>query len=61
MQKLTAKQVVSKYKWKYIDVYKCPDWDTSKKWETLYEVRKSYKEVHENTTFVKDENFYNNF
>jgi len=61
MEKLTAKQVVSKYKWKYVDVYKCPFWEKTSKWEDLYEIRKVYDKIQENTTLVEDEDFYNNF
>ena len=54
MKKLTLKQVQRKYKGKYIEVCKCPDWDRNEKGEKLYEVRKSYKEIHENTTRAED-------
>lgn len=52
--KLTLKQVQKKYKGRYIDVRKCPSWDTNEKDEQLYEVRKAYREIHENTTLAED-------
>jgi lipocalin len=58
---LTAKQVLKKYKGKYIEVYACPMWDVNEKGERLFEVRKSYRVIHENTTLVEDENFINNY
>lgn len=54
IKKLTLKQVKTKYKWRYIDVHKCPDWDRNAKGEKLYEVRRSYKDIHENTTRAED-------
>lgn len=61
MIKMNASQVLKKYKGKYIDVYKLPYWDSNSKGEQLYEVRKSYSTIHENTTLVKDINFINNY
>ncbi len=54
MNKLTLKQVRSKFKGRYIEVSKLPFWDVNDKGEALYEVRKSFKEVHENTTLAED-------
>lgn len=53
---LTAKQVVKKYKGKYIDVYRRYNYNKD---IYTYEVRKAYKEIHENTCLVLNENFYN--
>lgn len=61
MRKLTAKEVVKKYKGKFIEVNELPFWDTNDKGEKLFEVWKSYSVIHENTTFVKDTNFINNY
>lgn len=60
-KKLTAKEVLKKYKGKYIEVYACPVWDRNEDGESLYEVRRAYTEIRENTTLVKDENFINNY
>lgn len=54
MTKLTLKQVQAKYNGKYIEVYKCPLWDTDEKGNRLFEVRKAYKDIHENTTRAED-------
>ena len=43
---LTTEQVNKKYKGKYINVYK--------DYTGLYEVRKVYREIHENTTLGED-------
>jgi len=59
--KLTAAQVLKKYGGKWIEVSKCPSWDTTEDDKSLYEVRKAWKEIHENTTQVLDENFINNY
>ena len=52
--KLTKEQINKKYKDKYIEVYECPFWDTNKKGEQLFEVRKVYSEIHENTARSED-------
>lgn len=54
MKKLTAQQIQKKYKGKYVDIYACPLWDTDKDDNRLYEVRKAYSEIHENTTRAED-------
>lgn len=51
MTKLTLQQVRKKYHDKYIEFYKSPDFDNDGK---VYEVRKSYKDIHENTTLGQD-------
>jgi hypothetical protein len=51
MKKYTKEQINKKYAWKYIDVYSTVDCTTRQK---LYEVRKVYKEIHENTTLWED-------
>jgi hypothetical protein len=61
MKKLTAKEVLKKYKGKYIEVNELPFWDKNEKGETLFEVRKSYAKIQENTTLVLDTNFINNY
>jgi len=52
MKILTAKQINKKYAGKYVDVY--DGGDTNEKNEGLYEVRKVYTEIHENTTRGED-------
>jgi len=42
----TRKEINKKYKGKYIDVYK--------RYDGLYEVRKVYSKIHENTTLGED-------
>jgi hypothetical protein len=54
MKKLTLQQVQKKYKGKYIEVSKCPFWDTNENGDALYGVRKAYKDIHENTTRAED-------
>lgn len=54
MKKLTAEQVRKKYAGKDVDIYECPSWDTDKKGNRLFEVRKSFSEIHENTTRAED-------
>lgn len=54
MKKLTAKQINKRYKGKYVEIYQLPFWDKNKKGEQLYEVRKVYSEIHENTTRGED-------
>ena len=54
MKKLTLREVQKKYRGKYIEVSKCPMWDTNERGEALYEVRKAYKDIHENTTRTED-------
>ncbi len=46
MKTYTAEQINKKYKGKYIDIYK--------DYTGLYEVRKVYKDIHENTTLGED-------
>ena len=46
MKKLTLKQIKRKYAGKYIEVYKCPFWDTNEKGESLFEVLKAYRTIH---------------
>ena len=48
---LTASQVQKKYKDKYIDIYQTYDY-TDQRW--MYEVRKVYSTIHENTTLGQD-------
>lgn len=48
---LTQQQVNKKYRWKYVDIYKTYDYTTQ---QYLYEVRKSYKKIRENTTLWED-------
>ena len=55
MAVLTEKQVISKYKGRYIDVYRSFDYSTRK---YDYEVRKSFKDIHENTCIVDSLGFY---
>lgn len=55
MQKLTAKQIRSMYKDRYVDIYEIPTYiEKAKDGSQLYEVRKSYKEIHENTCRAED-------
>lgn len=54
MKKLTAKQINKKFKGKYVDIYKLPSWDKNEKGEELYELRKVYSQIHENTTLGED-------
>ena len=54
MKKLTIREIQKKYAWKYVDFARCPDWDRNEKWENLYEVRKSYSTIHENTCRAED-------
>ena len=49
--KLSQKQVNKKYKGKYIDVSKQYDHENDC---YMYEVRKTYREIHENTTLGED-------
>jgi len=48
---LTASQVQKKYKDKYIEIYQTYDY-TDQRW--MYEVRKVYSTIHENTTLGQD-------
>ena len=50
-KQLTKEQVNKKYKDKYIDIYPHYDYSTRK---TMYEVRKVYQSIHENTTLGQD-------
>ena len=54
IKKLTAKQINKRYKGRYIEVSKLPSWDKNKKGEQLYEVRRAYSQIHENTTLGED-------
>jgi len=54
MKKLTLKQVNKKYAGRYIEFSKCPAWDTNEKDERLYEVGRTFEEIHENTTLGED-------
>jgi len=49
--KLTQKQIAKKYKGRYIEVGQTYDYAEGC-W--MYEVRKSYKDIHENTTLAED-------
>jgi hypothetical protein len=51
---MTAKQINKRYKGKYVDVYKLPSWKKNDKGEELFEVRKIFTEIHENTTLGED-------
>lgn len=55
---LAAPDVFKKYKNKYIDVHRVYDYQ---KGLYLYEVRKAYKQIHENTCFCDSPNFYDNY
>jgi len=46
MKKLTKEQVNTKYRDRYVEFYKDID--------NLYEIRKVYKEIHENTSLGQD-------
>jgi hypothetical protein len=61
MKKLTALQVLKKYKGKFIEVVELPFWETNDKRYKLYEVRKSYTTIRENTTQVLNIDFINNY
>jgi hypothetical protein len=61
MKKLTAKEVLRKYKGKFIEVNELPFWDTNDQGDKLFEVYKNYSSIRENTTFVKDLDFINNY
>lgn len=54
IKKLTAKQINKRYRGKYVEVYKLPFWDKNEKGEELYEVRKVFSEMRENTTRGED-------
>lgn len=49
--KYTKEQINKKYKGRYIEIYKTFDY-TNKQW--LYEVGKTFKDIHENTTLGED-------
>ena len=51
MKKLTKEQVNKKYKGKYIEIGKTYNYTEQK---YLYEVRKVYEKIHENTTLGED-------
>ena len=61
MRKLTALEVLKKYKGKFIVVYQLPFYEVDTNGNRLYEVRKSYTSIKENTTQVLDINFINNY
>lgn len=48
---LKANEVNKKYKDKYIEIYKQYDYSNQ---EWIYQVKKVYKEIHENTTLGQD-------
>ena len=54
MKELTAQQISKKYYGRYVEIYECPSWDTDENGVQLYEVRKSYTEIHENTCRAED-------
>lgn len=47
----TKEQINKKYKGKYVDIYRIFDYS---KQIDLYEVRKVYNKIHENTTLGED-------
>ena len=49
--KLTKEQVNKKYKGRYVEVSRTRDYQND---INLYEVGKTYKEIHENTTLGED-------
>ena len=49
--KLTAEEINKKYKGRYIEVWKTYDYE-KQCW--LYEVIRSYREIHENATLGED-------
>ena len=51
MTTLTAKQVQKKYKGKYVKILKTFNYEKGK---YLYEVVRTYKDIHENTTLGED-------
>jgi len=51
MKTLTQAQVNKKYKDKYVDFYGTYDYTKKQK---MYEIRKVYSEIHENTTLGQD-------
>ena len=51
MKKYTQKEINKKYAGRYIDIGQTYDYQ-NQCW--LYEVRKSFKEIHENTTLGED-------
>lgn len=56
-KKYTAEQINKKYNNKYITIYPLHNeyWnDKTNKYQTVYEVRKVYSEIHENTTLGQD-------
>lgn len=61
MKKLTALQVLKKYKGKFIEVNELPFWETDDKGNRLYQVLKSYTTIRENTTQVLSIDFINNY
>ena len=58
MKILTAKEIYKKYKWKFLDLYRLPSWNTNENWDTLYEVRKVFKTINENTYEINSIEFY---
>lgn len=51
MNEYTLKQINKKFKDKYVDVYRKLDYKTG---GVVFEVRKVYKEIHENSTLGQD-------
>lgn len=47
----TLAEIQTKYKDKYVDIYRKLDYMSG---EVRFEVRKVYKEIHENTTLGRD-------
>ena len=58
MKILTAKEIYKKYKWKFLDLYRLPSWNTNENWDTLYEVRKVFKTINKNTYEINSIEFY---
>ena len=51
MKELTQAQVNKKYKGRYVEFYSTYDYANQRK---LYEIRRTFKEIHENTTLGED-------
>lgn len=57
MKQLTAQEVNRKYKGKYIEIHRVWGFETNSArhlYSELYEVRKIYATIHENTTLGED-------
>ena len=54
MKTYTAKQIQKKYKGKYVEVSARPLWDVDDKGNCLFELRKTYSTIHENTCKAED-------